>query len=109
MDLEQRFTGDDYYYELEEVFLEHLEELPVRQAASIIMQLDHFVNETRLKSKAGLVAGVVESKDPLFFAAEYLSYKDSWPIFHKLNIIDSDDYLDYMNLNKIINKIKTKR
>ena len=104
MDLEQRFTGDDYYYELE-----HLEELPVRQAASIIMQLDHFVNETRLKSKGGLVAGVVESKDPLFFTAEYLIYKDSWPIFHKLNIIDSDDYLDYMNLNKIINKIKTKR
>ena len=47
MDLEQRFTGDDYYYELEEVFLEHLENLPVRQAASIIMQLDHFVNGTK--------------------------------------------------------------
>ena len=60
--------------------------------------------ERRLKRKDGLVAGVVESREPLFFTAEYLSYKDSWPIFHKLNIIDSDDYLDYMNLNKIIIK-----
>jgi hypothetical protein len=40
MDLQQRFTGDEYFYEMEETFLEDLEKLPPLYSASIIMQLD---------------------------------------------------------------------
>ena len=45
MDSKQRFTGDEYYYEMEETFLEDLEELPPLYSAAIIMQLDKLASE----------------------------------------------------------------
>ena len=110
MGFEQRFSGDDYYYEMEETFLEELEKLPPLYSAGIIMQLDKFASEmqieTRLRDKPrrfGMIAGVVALADPLFFSVEYLNSKSMFPLFYKFNIISSDDYLDYLNLNKTIN------
>ena len=45
MALQQRFSGDEYYYEMEETFLEELEQLPPLYSAGIIMQLDKFASE----------------------------------------------------------------
>ena len=110
MDLPQRFTGDEHYYEMEETFLEELENLPSLYSAGIIMQLDRLAeemyqdNRMSMPSKRfGLVAGVVELESPLFFSVEYLNTKTMHPLFFKFNIINSDDYLDYINLNKTIN------
>ena len=36
------------------------------------------------------------------FSVEYLNSKTMHPLFYKFNIIDSDAYLDYINLNKTI-------
>ena len=110
MDLQQRFTGDEYFYEMEETFLEDLEKLPPLYSASIIMQLDQLATEIHMEQKEtkatkrfGLLAGVVSLKDPLFFSVEYLNSKERYPLFFRFNIITSDDYLDYLNLNKTIN------
>mgnify|MGYP001196370103 FL=1 len=110
MDLQQRFTGDEYFYEMEETFLEDLEKLPPLYSASIIMQLDQLATEihmeqkeTKVTKRFGLLAGVVSLKDPLFFSVEYLNSKERYPLFFRFNIITSDDYLDYLNLNKTIN------
>ena len=110
MALQQRFSGDEYYYEMEETFLEELEQLPPLYSAGIIMQLDKFATEmyeeTKVTAKPrrfGMIAGVVELADPLFFSVEYLNSKSMFPLFYKFNIISSDDYLDYLNLNKTIN------
>ena len=89
MDLPQKYTGDEHYYEMEESFLE-AEEM-------------YQENRKSMPSKRfGLLAGVVELKSPLFFSVEYLNSKTMHPLFYKFNIINSDDYLDYINLNKTI-------
>ena len=110
MDLSQRFTGDDHFYEMEENFLEELESLPPLYSAGIIMQLDKLAEEMYEENKQsiphkkfGLIAGVVQLSDPLFFSVEYLNSKTMHPLFYKFNIISCDDYLDYINMNKTIN------
>ena len=110
MALQQRFSGDEYYYEMEETFLEELEQLPPLYSAGIIMQLDKFATEmyeeTKVATKPrrfGMIAGVVALADPLFFSVEYLNSKSMFPLFYKFNVITSDDYLDYLNLNTSTN------
>jgi len=73
MDLPQRFTGDEHYYEMEETFLEDLETLPSLYSAGIIMQLDRLAEEMYERNRKstptkrfGLVAGVVELKSLYF-------------------------------------------
>jgi hypothetical protein len=110
MDLPQRFTGDEHFYEMEETFLEDLESLPSLYSAGIIMQLDILAEDmyqSNRKSaptqRIGKIAGVVTLDEPLFFSVEYLNSKTMHPLFYKFNIIDSDQYLDFINLNKTIN------
>tara|TARA_A100001201_G_scaffold136923_2_gene126381 strand:+ start:334 stop:654 length:321 start_codon:yes stop_codon:yes gene_type:complete len=95
---------------MEETFLEELEQLPPLYSAGIIMQLDKFATEmyeeTKVDTKPrrfGMIAGVVALADPLFFSVEYLNSKSMFPLFYKFNVITSDDYLDYLNLNKTTN------
>jgi len=109
MGLEQRFSGDEYYYEMEEAFLERLGELPALYSAAIIMQLDvlaqEIYEEHRKKKptkRFGLVAGVVALQNPMFFSVEYLNSKTMFPLFYKFNEITSDEYLDFLNLKKTI-------
>jgi hypothetical protein len=73
------------------------------------MQLDRLAEEMYEQNKLskpskrfGLIAGVVQLKSPLFFSVEYLNSKSMHPLFFKFNVIDSDAYLDYINLNKTI-------
>ncbi len=109
MDLPQKSSGDEFYYEMEENFLEELETLPPLYSAGIIMQLDKLASEMHEEKKYadeprkfGMVAGVVTMQDPLFFSVEYLNSRSMFPLFYKFNIISSDEYLDYLNLNKTI-------
>ena len=110
MALQQRFSGDEYYYEMEETFLEELEQLPPLYSAGIIMQLDKLATEINMEEKEnnktnrfGLLAGVVSLSTPLFFSVEYLNSKEKHPLFFRFNVISSDDYLDYLNLNTSTN------
>ena len=109
MDLPQKFTGDEHFYEMEETFLEDLESLPSLYSAGIIMQLDILAEDMYQSNRRsaptkriGKVAGVVTLDDPLFFSVEYLNSKTMHPLFYNFNIINSDQYLDYINLNKTI-------
>ena len=75
MDLPQRSTGDEHYYEMEENFLEELDTLPPLYSAAIIMQLDKLASEmyeenrkSMPNKKFGLVAGVVPLSEALFFS-----------------------------------------
>ena len=74
MDLPQRFTGDEHYYEMEETFLEDLESLPSLYSAGIIMQLDRLAEDMYERNRMsvptkrfGVLAGVVPLEEPLFF------------------------------------------
>ena len=107
MGLPPKFSGDEYFYEMEEAFLEELETLPPLYSAAVIMQLDtmatkiyHENKQTTNYKRFGLLAGVVPLEDPLFFSVEYLSARSKHPLFYKFKTIEVDEYLDYLNLNK---------
>lgn len=109
MDFQQRYTGDDYFFEMEEKFLEEIETLPPLYGAGIIMQLDKLATEIHEEKKYaeepkrfGMVAGVVALENPLFFSVQYINSRSMFPLFYKFNVITSDEYLDYINLNKTI-------
>ena len=109
MGLPPKFTGDEYFYEMEENFLEELETLPPLYSAALIMQLDMVAtkiykeNTTKKNTKKfGLLAGVIPLEEPLYFSVEYLNARSKHPLFYKFKTIEVDDYLDYLNLNKTI-------
>tara|TARA_B100001250_G_scaffold413970_1_gene450018 strand:- start:1076 stop:1372 length:297 start_codon:yes stop_codon:yes gene_type:complete len=94
---------------MEESFLEEIETLPPLYSAALIMQLDMLATKIYKENKAkqntkrfGLLAGVIPLEDALFFSVEYLNAKSKHPLFYKFKIIEADDYLDYLNLNKTI-------
>tara|TARA_Y100001938_G_scaffold10740_2_gene13310 strand:- start:1377 stop:1670 length:294 start_codon:yes stop_codon:yes gene_type:complete len=94
---------------MEETFLEELELLPPIYSAAIIMKLDMLATqiykenrESKNFKRFGLVAGVIAKGDPLYFSVEFLNSKSMHPLFYKFEIIDVDDYLDYINLNQTI-------
>ncbi len=109
MDIPRKLSGNEYYYEMEETFLEELELLPPIYSAAIIMKLDMLATqiykenrESKNFKRFGLVAGVITKRDPLYFSVEFLNSKSMHPLFYKFEIIDVDDYLDYINLNQTI-------
>ena len=48
------------------------------------------------------MVGVVKGKSPLFFRIEFLNTAGELPLLLDFESIDSDTYLDYVNLNKSI-------
>lgn len=105
----QKFTADDFYYELEDKFLDELESLPLECSLEIVLRLEEAVKQITLSNildeepgieSTGAICGVVNGDEVYFFTAEFINYRDSFPIFHKLNEITSDEYLDYINLIK---------
>jgi len=108
MDLKPKSTEGEYYYEMDDDFVEALESIPSLYSASILMQLDNLAydiyiqNLSELKLKHyGTLGGVVPLSKPLYYSVQYIKKNDR-PLFYKLNFIDSDDFLDYINLNQVI-------
>ena len=69
-DFTRRYTKDDYYYELEEQFLDALDNLPVHYSTSILLQIDKALSKDYIEPNSlfsahyGAVAGVVKSSPP---------------------------------------------
>tara|TARA_R100000781_G_scaffold114888_2_gene87731 strand:+ start:223 stop:690 length:468 start_codon:yes stop_codon:yes gene_type:complete len=105
-DFTRKYTKDDYYYALEEQFLDSLDELPVEYSTSILLQIDKVLSKDYpepaniFTAHFGSVAGVVKSKPPLFFSVKFVNLKKRYPVLYRLDIIDCDDYLDYIIQNK---------
>lgn len=108
MDLKPKFTEGEYYYEMDDDFLEDLESLPPLYSAAILMQLDNLAYDIYMEKSSevkikpyGTLGGVVPLSNPLFYSVQYIK-KNNHPLYYKLNFIDSDDFLDYINLKQII-------
>ena len=104
MDSQQKYTRDDYIYELENNFIDILEGLPISVSCMIIFQLDQavaksegFVTESSERFTRGYFCSVLKRKSPKFYKAHYLALKDQPPLFFHLEFVDSDTYLDYIN------------
>lgn len=99
-----KYTEGEIMYEIDGDFLDILNDLHPLIAVEISNQIDWnamTLPETKLWST--IYAGVVKNvKNPVYFLVKYQKEEDSITYFLDLEIVDSDTYLDYYLLNKIL-------
>jgi hypothetical protein len=103
MDLLQKYTEDDMFYELDEAVIEVIHELSPTIASKLVKEIQKSIPFLKRKNhRSHTIGGVLKSKTPVFFALRYIYEEDEAPYFFQLLEITSDEYLDLYNLNKII-------
>jgi len=94
MDLRLKYTGGTF--EINETFLEALEEITDDIAEDILIQLAKL--STRLKNKYKEIqefAGVSHVHGQFFFSVSVVKERNKYPYFMSIDEISSDEYLDY--------------
>lgn len=98
MESKQKYTQDNYYYEVDDWFVDRLKSLPRKHGIEIASMIDF--NFDILPDKIGWtqhVGGVcTKYKEPIYFEVEYLKEPMQPPIFLDIGLIEVDDYLDYI-------------
>ena len=102
MDLEQRYTEENNYFQFDDYFFEALKDFSSEEIKSIIKQCTSVVDQLPLdNSFPQYVAGVTTGKTPKFFIVEYFKeqgdeyYNQTY--FIELKEIECDEYLDHIN------------
>tara|TARA_R110001606_G_scaffold190267_1_gene338294 strand:+ start:321 stop:635 length:315 start_codon:yes stop_codon:yes gene_type:complete len=101
MDLQQKYT-EDSVFELEDLFIEKLKKFNLKTSIKIARALDFISHEQFNNDDIHTYGGVVNENGAQFFAVEF--WKENPNIIVLLNVysIESDSYLDLINLNQII-------
>ncbi len=97
--------AEQIYYDIDAEVILELSKLDYKYSEEIILQIDYF--EPCLKKQnhfSQWVGGVVKHDSPLFFEVEYLKEQEGVTTFLSVNEINCDEYLDYINSNKILTK-----
>ena len=90
----QKFTADDFYYEIEDKFLDELESLPLECSLEIVLRLEEAVKQITLSNildeepgieSTGTICGVVNGDEVYFFTAEFINYRDSFLFSQRIN------------------------
>ncbi len=103
MDLLQKYTEADRFYELDEAVIETIDSLSPVNATRVIQQIQKCIPLLERKNhRSQIIGGVLKGNKPLFFAMRYIYEELDAPYFFQLIKISSDEYLDLYNLNKII-------
>ena len=103
MDLLQKYTEADRFYELDEAVIETIDSLSPVNATRIIQQIQKCIPLLERKNhRSQIIGGVLKGNKPLFFAMRHIYEELDAPYFFQLMVISSDEYLDLYNLNKII-------
>jgi hypothetical protein len=91
--------------------MEKIRDMPRPIGIDIAIQVDEVASDLPvLEFWQQNIAGVSHiNTDPFFFRVEYLNQEDDTPIFFDVYEIDSDEYLDLYNKNKIIKLNDNKR
>jgi hypothetical protein len=102
--LRQKYIGETKHYEVDELFISKIRDMPKPIGLDIAMQIDEVASDLPvLDFWQQNVAGVSHiNTDPFFFRIEYLHQEDDTPIFFDIYEIDVDEYLDLYNTTKII-------
>ena len=105
MVLKPKYSGANITFEIEESFLEDLEEIGESYSDDIFKQM-HYLCDTleNMRNEIQIFAGVSHVGEPLFFEISVLNEKKRYPFFIKVSRIDPDAYLDYMLLGKTLKK-----
>jgi hypothetical protein len=103
MDLLQKYTGVEKYYELDDAVVLTLEDLDLKLATLMVLKIECAVEQIQEKDRRSqLIGGVIELNDPVYFSLRFIYEKGDSPYFFQISDITSDEYLDLYNLNKII-------
>lgn len=103
MDLLQKYTKDEIYYELDEAILKTLDNMNPILSDKMIIQIQKAADKVQRKNRRSqLIGGVLRGRDPVYFALRYVYEDYEPPYFFQLFDITSDEYLDLYNQNKII-------
>ena len=103
MDLLQKYTKDETFYELDEAVLLTLDHMSPLQSSRVIMQIQRAVDKIQRKNhRSQIIGGVLRGRDPVFFALRFIYEENDAPYFFQLLSITSDEYLDLYIQNKII-------
>tara|TARA_R110000787_G_scaffold29793_1_gene80585 strand:- start:819 stop:1202 length:384 start_codon:yes stop_codon:yes gene_type:complete len=102
-EIEKRLEDNYYHYELEELVLQQLEDMPSEYSIPIAIMLEDNVNTLPIIDEyTQILGGVLKLDVPFFFEIEFIHETNDYPIFIKINEINSDKFLDYMLEEQIL-------
>ena len=105
MALELKYTEDDTVFEIEETFFEDFERIGSSYVDDILRQMNHLCKTIdNIYNEIQFFGGVSDVEKPIFFEISVLKEKGKHPFFLAIQEITSDDYLDYILLEKTIKK-----
>jgi hypothetical protein len=94
----------DLTYDISDIFALKVRLLPKKEAVDIARQIDDSFETLPITDgwtkKIGGVCNIAE--EPLYFELEYIYQPDESPAYLDINIIEVDDYLDYVIEKKIL-------
>jgi len=104
MDVKQKYTTE--LFDVTDDFVDGLQELDIRTGIKIAK----FINENLGKVKTNelvstVLGGVVmnDQDEPITFALEVIKDTSSQPLLSDIQLVDMDEFLDLLNLNKKTN------
>ncbi len=107
MGLKQKYIGDKY--EVEEFFIENLQELDLYTGLKIARFIEKNINSFPPNDLCSYILGgvIVDTiGDPITFALEIVSDKGGATTLTDVSLITMDEYLDLINLNCYIKNQK---
>jgi len=103
MDLLQKYTEAETFYELDESVIETIDKMSPVKATRIIQQIQKAVPSLERKNyRSQIIGGVLKGNNPVYFALRYIYEEEEAPYFFQLLYITSDEYLDLYNLKRVI-------
>lgn len=104
MDSEQKYIEDNTQFDIDDWFYLQLTDYKIDDVKLIMSQLVAVIEVLPYTGyhNSEEIAGVIKREDPLFFAVEYIKEEDELIMFININLIEVDEYLDFITDEKSI-------
>jgi|TARA_R100000152_G_C6779367_1_gene210934 hypothetical protein len=93
-------------FDVTEDFIDGLQDLDIRTGIKIAKFIKDNLDDIEINTFVSTILGGVvinEDNEPVTFALEIIKQNESFPVLSDITLIDMDEYLDLLNLNKKTN------
>jgi len=93
-------------FDVTEDFIDGLQDLDIRTGIKIAKFIKDNLDDIEINTFVSTILGGVvinEYNEPVTFALEIIKQNESFPVLSDIKLIDMDEYLDLLNLNKKTN------
>ncbi len=104
MDVKSKYTTE--LFDVTEDFIDGLQDLDIRTGIKIAKFIKDNLDDIEINTFVSTILGGVvinEDNEPVTFALEIIKQNESFPVLSDITLIDMDEYLDLLNLNKKTN------